>query len=204
MNSSNYYENSHYYSINNNNYNLNSKEHLQTDIVNHYITNPTQAINCEENAYFENTPGKPNQSPIEDHERESSENPSNFNDSDDGSDSCNSKPTFNLETKEEKKMKIGIINKILLLLIVTNLGFAVCSFLITDAGEIEDKINFSSKCIPQALLQNFFDLSAICFTTVISQLMRCSQRYIIFKKLTSMYKWYLAYSIFVPLALAFG
>ena len=169
---------------------------MQTDIVNHYITNPTHAINSGENAYFGNTPSKSNSN--------LSEDPCNLNDNESVSDSYNSKPTINLESKEDKKIKIGIINNILFLLIVTNMGFAACSFFITNAATIEDKNNFSDKCIPQALLQNFFDLSAVCFTTVISQLMRCSQRYIILKKLAKMYKWYLAYSIFFPILISFG
>lgn len=171
---------------------------IQTDIVNHYITNPTNAINSDEHAYFQSPQSKENQ------QENSAEDSSDLDDLESGTDSYNSKPTFNVESKEEKKIKIGIINKILLLLIVTNMGFAACSFFITDAKDIEDKKKFSAWCIPQALLQNFFDLSAICFTTVISQLMRSSQRYIILKKLTSRYKWYLAYSILVPLAIAFG
>lgn len=190
--------------LNNSNFKmLNSKENLQTDIVNHYITYPTLAINNEEKGLFNNNAIKSNQNSIQENDSEDSNNP---NDCDSVSHSCDSKPTVNIESKEDKKIKIGIINKILLLLIFTNLGFAICSFFVTDADGlgINDENKISPLCIPQALLQNFFDLSSICFTTVISQLMRCSQRYIILKKLTKMYKWYLAYSIIVPLAISFG
>lgn len=123
------------------------------------------------------------------------------------SNSYGSKDTFAVESKAERKIKIGIINNILILLITSNMIFCIASFLILNSEKIFDINNDNNgQCQAQAFIQNFFDLSAICLTTVVSNILRCSQRqtYIILKKLTARYKWYIAYSVLFPLALSLG
>lgn len=143
-----------------------------------------------------------------DYDSDSHNNPSCLNESQEKSNSLSSSDTFAFESRTDKKIKIGIINNILILLIISNLGFCFASFFIRHYNDKDDNMPLIeiSKCKSQAFLQNFFDLSAICLTTVISNILRCSQRqtYIILKKLKSRYKWYIIYSIIFPLGLTLG
>ncbi len=181
----------------------------QSGIVNYnFISN--DAINSSESAKFYSTPPKNNIYTNEENNNEIVKNENFEEDKSQLNDTSQSYPdindtkrTFN-ETNEDKKIKFGIISHILLCLILTNMGFAASSFFIIDAWDIENKQIYNPKCISQAFLQNFFDLSAICLTTIISLLMRSSQRYIILKKLRSYYKWYISYSVIAPLSLSFG
>jgi len=191
---------------------VDEKTNIEIDIVNHFITNqslPIQNFQRRNSEFHENLNTINNNIVTNDadfyNDRKISEECVYYLKEDYRTNSYDPRDSSNNESKEDKKIKLGIINNILFFLIFTNMGFAACSFIITDAKDLRREfIQDNYRCIPQAFLQNFFDCSAICLTTVISLLMRESQRFVILKKLAPMYKWYILYSILVPLFLSLG
>jgi hypothetical protein len=70
-------------------------------------------------------------------------------------------------TTESGRKKMGIGNDLIFCLILSNLGWCIGSFLGMDFYSAQDRSN--PLCIAQAFIQNFFDMSVICWTTLISR-----------------------------------
>ncbi len=101
-----------------------------------------------------------------------------------------------------KELKMGMINDILFMLIITNLGYIVCSFLVPDVINL---VKINKVCQLQGLLQNFFDFASICWTTVISALMKnLTNEKINLENEKKKFKWYVIYCLLFPACLTLG
>lgn len=108
-------------------------------------------------------------------------------------------------SKQKAKKKLGILNLVLLLLIICNLGNAIGSFFIKNAEDITlENYKGNKMCTFQGIFQNFCDLFALGLTTVISLIMRNSFKYILLRKLANKSKYFLLYSFLMPFVLSFG
>ena len=101
--------------------------------------------------------------------------------------------------------KMGIGNDLIFFLILSNLGWCIGTFLgIKGFNSEEDRK--SPNCIAQAFVQNFFDISSICFTTLISRvtLLGTTKCYADFSKVKNRMCHFLLYATLCPLALSLG
>ena len=68
-----------------------------------------------------------------------------------------------------KEVKMGMMNQILFMLIFCNLGVLSSSLFILDINLVKDG---ETICYIQGFFMNYFDLASICWSTVISSIMR--------------------------------
>jgi hypothetical protein len=101
------------------------------------------------------------------------------------------------------KMGIGI--HLIFFLILTNLGWCVGSIFGLD-GFNSEKDNEKSGCIAQAIIQNYFDISTICWNSIISAITLLGTRacYTDMKKINNKFYLFLIYSNIFPLILSLG
>jgi len=106
-------------------------------------------------------------------------------------------------SKNSEKMGIG--NDLIFFLILSNLGWCIGTFLGIEGFNSEEDRK-SPNCIAQAFVQNFFDISSICFTTLISRvtLMGTTKCYADFSKVKNRMCHFLLYATLCPLALSLG
>ncbi len=104
-----------------------------------------------------------------------------------------------------KQKKLGILNFVLLLMIISYFISSLTSFFITDANLItEDKYKSNSLCCFQGLLKVFFDILSLGLTTVLSLTMRNSFKFILIKKLANKTVYYILYFVIFTFILSFG
>jgi hypothetical protein len=110
------------------------------------------------------------------------------------------------ESKVKKQVgnKMGMVRDLIFFLIISNLGYSIGSFLGINGFKSSDKNN--PLCIAQAFTQNFFDISSICWNSIISRVSllgtrrNCSEMNKVQNKL-----WvYVIYSNLMPLIICLG
>jgi hypothetical protein len=115
------------------------------------------------------------------------------------SDQCNK-----IGKNSPKNLKMGMLNHLFLILIISNLGFCLSSFLILQKLDNEEFQNKKLLCIIQGFLQNYFDLVSISLITCISNLIKNLTISIELKKEKQKMIWYLFYCIFFPAIISLG
>ena len=106
---------------------------------------------------------------------------------------------------EKKQQKLGILNFILFLIIISYLGSSITSFFITDASLItKENYKKNSMCVFQGLFKNFFDLFAIGLTLVLSLTMRNSFKLILIDKIENKTISYIIYCLLATIILSIG
>lgn len=101
--------------------------------------------------------------------------------------------------------KMGIGKDLIFFLILSNLGWSMANFLSLegfDSGEAKN----DPYCISQAFIQNFFDISSLCFTMLISRvtLLGTTKCYADIRKVKYRMTLFMLYSIGCPLILTIG
>ncbi len=101
-------------------------------------------------------------------------------------------------------LKMGMLNHIFLILIISNLCFCLSSFLVIQElnnAEFQEK---KILCIIQGFSQNYFDLVSISLITCISNLIKNLTMSIELKKEKEKMIWYLFYCVFFPIIFSLG
>lgn len=106
-----------------------------------------------------------------------------------------------IANNKPKILKMGMINDILVMLIFSNLGFLSSTFLVFNTNDL-DKNN--ALCQIQGLIQNYFDLASICWTTVVSNVMKNMIISINVDSEKKKFKWYFSYCLILPLIFCIG
>ena len=115
------------------------------------------------------------------------------------------KSVFKSSRMAKNSEKMGIGNDLIFFLILSNLGWCIGTFFGPEGyNSEEDKL--SSACIAQAFIQNFFDISSVCFTMLISRvtLLGTTKSYADFSKSKYRMCLFLLYATLFPLALTLG
>lgn len=73
-----------------------------------------------------------------------------------------------IRNNSKKDLRMGFGNDLILFLILSNLGYSVSTFLTKEQNTNHDT-PISTLCITQGFLQNFFDMSSICWNAIISR-----------------------------------
>lgn len=100
-----------------------------------------------------------------------------------------------------KELKMGMINDISFMLILSNLGFLSSTFFILDSSHLNRD---NPLCKAQGMIQNYFDLASICWTTVISNVMKNLTLSIKIELEKRKLVWYFLYSLVVPFLFGLG
>jgi cAMP receptor-like G-protein coupled receptor len=106
--------------------------------------------------------------------------------------------------ERERINKMGLGNELIFFLIISNLGWCIGSFLGIKGFTVVDKDN--SLCQAQAFVQNYFDMSSICWNTIISHITLLGTKLTfsdISKKREKMYLFFI-YSNAVPILFSLG
>jgi len=106
-----------------------------------------------------------------------------------------------LQNQTPKELKMGMINDILFMLIFSNLGFLSSSFIVYSTNNLDKSSNM---CKTQGIIQNYFDLASICWTTVVSNVMKNMIISINIDSEKRKFKWYLSYCLILPLMFCLG
>ncbi len=107
-------------------------------------------------------------------------------------------------SEKERINKMGLGNELIFFLIISNIGWCIGSFLGIKEFTIFDKDN--SLCQAQAFVQNYFDMSSICWNTIISNITLLGTKLTfseISKKREKMYLFFI-YSNVLPILFSLG
>jgi len=110
------------------------------------------------------------------------------------------------KNSEVNRNKMGMGNDLTFFLILSNLGWSVGTFFGKAKGFNSPNDKYDSLCITQAFLQNYFDISSVCFTMLISRvtLLGTTKCYADLKKVKYRMCLFMLYGTLSPLILTLG